>query len=198
MLGLLAFDWNAWMGSRMDHFAEIDKNQKQTLNTGTSLIYAVCIDAIEFQLFEGSEYHNKYNWSYWFINKSIFFDVLIKTLYSFKFKFSRVRLDKHIHWQDFKRSMLKKPKLVIFKVSYYHNHFQWRLRLLNYTLSFTIDKIFWASLPILLKRHAQRDQSDIQARMNEPKCFGSIRESRSKRTALKTGFHIILLLKHQF
>ena len=125
------------------------------------------IYTIEFQLFEGSEYHNKYNWSYWFINKSIFFDVLIKTFYSFKFKFSRVRLDKHIHWQDFKRSMLKKPKLVIFKVSYYHNHFQWRLRLLNFTLSFTIDKIFWASLPILPKRHAQSDQSDIQARMNE-------------------------------
>ena len=68
MIGLLAFDWNAWMGSRMDHFAEIDKNQKQTLNTGTSLIYAVCIDAIEFQLFEGSEHHNKSNWSYQFIN----------------------------------------------------------------------------------------------------------------------------------
>ena len=61
MLQLFAFDWNAWMGSRMDHFAEIDKNQKQTLNTGTSLIYAVCIDAIEFQLFEGSEHHNKSN-----------------------------------------------------------------------------------------------------------------------------------------
>ena len=102
------------------------------------------IYTIEFQLFEGSKYHNKYNWSYWFINKSIFFDVLIKTFYSFKFKFSRVRLDKHIQWQDFKRSMLKKPKLVIFKVSYYHNQFQWRLRLLNFSLSLTIDKIFWA------------------------------------------------------
>ena len=41
MLGLLAFDWNAWMGSRMDHFAENEKNQKHTLNTGTSLIYAL-------------------------------------------------------------------------------------------------------------------------------------------------------------
>ena len=41
MLGLLTFDWNAWMGSRMDHFAENDKNQKHTLNTGTSLIYAL-------------------------------------------------------------------------------------------------------------------------------------------------------------
>ena len=39
MLGLLAFDWNAWMGSRMEHFAENDKNQKHTLNTGT--IYAM-------------------------------------------------------------------------------------------------------------------------------------------------------------
>ena len=37
MFGLLAFERNALMGSRMDHFAEIDKNQKQTLNTGTSL-----------------------------------------------------------------------------------------------------------------------------------------------------------------
>ena len=37
MLGLLAFDWNAWMGSRRDHFAENEKNQKHTLNTGTSL-----------------------------------------------------------------------------------------------------------------------------------------------------------------
>ena len=37
MLQLFAFDWNAWMGSKMDHFAEIDKNQKHTFNTGTSL-----------------------------------------------------------------------------------------------------------------------------------------------------------------
>ena len=37
MLQLFAFYWNAWMGSKMDHFAEIDKNQKHTFNTGTSL-----------------------------------------------------------------------------------------------------------------------------------------------------------------
>ena len=70
----------------------------------------------------------------------------MKTFHSFKFKFSRVRLEKHTQQQDFKKSMLKKPKLVIFKVSYYHSHFQWRLWLHNYTLSFTLDKIFWAFL----------------------------------------------------
>ena len=69
----------------------------------------------------------------------------MKTFYSFKVKFSRVRLDKRTQWQDFKKSMLKKPKLVILKVSYYHNNFQWRLRLLDFTLRFTISWIigFW-------------------------------------------------------
>ena len=30
MIGLLAFDWNAWMGSRMEHFAENDKKKTHT------------------------------------------------------------------------------------------------------------------------------------------------------------------------
>ena len=41
-----------------------------------------------------------------------------------QFSNSWVRLEKHTQQQDFKKSMLKKLKLVIFKVSYYHSHFQ--------------------------------------------------------------------------
>ena len=53
----------------------------------------------------------------------------MKTFHSFKFKFSRVRLEKHTQQQDFKKSMLKKPKLLIFKVSNYHNGFSVKIKI---------------------------------------------------------------------
>ena len=53
----------------------------------------------------------------------------MKTFYSFKVKFSRVRLDKRTQWQDFKKSMLKKPKLLIFKVSDYYNDFSVKIKI---------------------------------------------------------------------
>ena len=48
MLGLLAFDWNAWMGSRMDYFAEMTKTKNTHSIQG--LLY-LCIVSMKFLLY---------------------------------------------------------------------------------------------------------------------------------------------------
>ena len=68
--------------------------------------------------------------------------------------------------------MLKKPKLLIFKVSDYHNNFslkfqiaQLRTKLYNQQNCQSLFTML-STKNVLPKRHSQRDQSDIQGMMN--------------------------------